>query len=436
MAHASGGGRGRGVERDSKQCWVRDLLIEVHAARQKIKDKQLHPTAVCSYECPARALFFFVSATHLYPSPFAPPLLLFYFLSIWVRLPLLLLLLLYVCLSVRHVDCLQLDGSCSCCCCYCMWKCFQSPLPPLCSATPSPLRRTHLMWQSTLKLCILVASYGIFISLAAQLCFSSCVCVCVCWMCVCVVLCALLQNLCQKWYLTACNTHSGRGRAGCNIILLIYVADCELPLIKVSCSLLPRAACLPHATCNWGKLVLLATCIILAAIIHAASLANIQLNYEPATWQHIRVPFLSLPFFLPLPLSLRSACFVNCQQLCALCLLLQFSSRSFSLSLSALLLLPIAILHYALPFCFAFSTCDWVAAAAFPLLFQLLLTLSFIYLLLCPRSPSHSLLLVSMYICLCSFFVASALCVQSSVISDIHACKQTHTYSHACRQCL
>lgn len=83
---------------------------------------------------------------------------------------------------------------------------FNPPSPCL-----SSLRRTHLMWQSTLKLCILVASYGIFISLAAQLCFSSCVCVCVCWVCVCVVLCALLQNLCQKWYLTACNTHSGEG---------------------------------------------------------------------------------------------------------------------------------------------------------------------------------------------------------------------------------
>lgn len=190
MGHASGGGEGGAVEWDSKQCWVRDLLIEVHAARQKIKDKQLHPTAVCSYECPACSPSFSlsVSATHLYPSPFAPPLLLFYFLSIWVRLPLLLLLLLYVCLSVRHVDCLQLDGSCSCCCCYCMWKCFQSPLPPLCSATPSSLRRTHLMWQSTLKLCILVASYGIFISLAAQLCFSSCVC-CVCVFVLCCVRC-------------------------------------------------------------------------------------------------------------------------------------------------------------------------------------------------------------------------------------------------------
>lgn len=44
------------------------------------------------------------------------------------------------------------------------------------------------------------------------------------------------------------------------------------------------------------KLVLLATCIILAAIIHAASLANIQLNYEPATWQYIRALFPS-PYF-------------------------------------------------------------------------------------------------------------------------------------------
>lgn len=69
-----------------------------------------------------------------------------------------------------------------------------------------------------------------------------------------------------------------------------------MPLIKVSCALLPRAACLPHATCNWGKLVLLATCIILPAIIHAASLANIQLNHEPATWQHIRALFPS-PYF-------------------------------------------------------------------------------------------------------------------------------------------
>lgn len=61
-------------------------------------------------------------------------------------------------------------------------------------ATPSSLRRTHLMWQSTLKLCILVASYGIFISLAAQLCFSNCVFVCVlCCVCLCCAVCVVAK---------------------------------------------------------------------------------------------------------------------------------------------------------------------------------------------------------------------------------------------------
>lgn len=121
------------------------------------------------------------------------------------------------------------------------------------------------------------------------------------------------------------------------------MADCELPLIKVSCTLLPRAACLPHATCNWGKLVLLATCIILAAIIHAASLANIQLNYEPATWQHIRA--LSLSFSLSLSLYhfvLLALSTVNSYARCVYC-------YSFPLALSPFLFQ--LFFHCRLPFC-------------------------------------------------------------------------------------
>lgn len=99
MGHASGGGEGGAVEWDSKQCWVRDLLIEVHAARQKIKDKQLHPTAVCSYECPARSLFLPLTYT---PLPLLP--LCFYFTS---------------CLF---------ECGCLCCCFYCMSVCLWGTL--------------------------------------------------------------------------------------------------------------------------------------------------------------------------------------------------------------------------------------------------------------------------------------------------------------------
>lgn len=149
------------------------------------------------------------------------------------------------------------------------------------------------------------------------------------------------------------HTLGGGGKAGCNIILLIYVADCELPLIKVSCSLLPRAACLPHATYNWGKLVLLATCIILPAIIHAASLANIQLNYEPATWQHIRALSLSLSLSLSLyHFVLLALSTVNSYARCVYCYSFPLALSPFLFQLFFYCRLPFCItrIHFALHF--------------------------------------------------------------------------------------
>lgn len=118
-------------------------------------------------------------------------------------------------------------------------------------------------------------------------------------------------------------------------------------------------------------------------------------------------------------------CCVYCHSCCC------SASLTSSLSLFSLLL-PIAILHYAAIFHIRLS-CDCGSIGwAFPLLFQLLLTL-FIYLLFLPSPPC--LLLpsprFSTHISLgfSSFFVAFALCVQSSVISDIHARKHRHTYA-------
>lgn len=82
---------------------------------------------------------------------------------------------------------------------------------------------------------------------------------------------------------------------------------------------------------------MLAACIILAAIIHAASLANIQLNYEPATWQHIRARSLSPVFSLCLSLYhfvLLALSTVNSYARCVYCytfpLFLPFSFSSSS----------------------------------------------------------------------------------------------------------
>lgn len=82
------------------------------------------------------------------------------------------------------------------------------------------------------------------------------VCVCECELCLCCAVCVVAKLMPKMIF--NCVQHTlgtGQGRAGCNIILLICVADCELPLIKVSCALLPRAAChMPHAT-GGGQLV-------------------------------------------------------------------------------------------------------------------------------------------------------------------------------------
>lgn len=82
---------------------------------------------------------------------------------------------------------------------------FNPPYPCL-----SSLRRTHLMWQSTLKLCILVASYGIFISLAAQLCFSSCVCVV--YVCLCCGVCVVAKLMPKMIFNCVQHTLGGRGQ--------------------------------------------------------------------------------------------------------------------------------------------------------------------------------------------------------------------------------
>lgn len=153
--------------------------------------------------------------------------------------------------------------------------------------------------------------------------------------------------------------------------------------------------------------------------------ASLSLSPSPFSSMHSLSRSLSL---VPLALSTVNS-YVLCllPQLLLLCL---SSSLSSSLSLFSLLL-PIAILHYAAIFHIRLS-CDCGSSGwAFPLLFQLLLTL-FIYLLFLPSPPcllpsprfsTHISLGFS------SFFVAFALCVQSSVISDIHARKHRHTYA-------
>lgn len=135
---------------------------------------------------------------------------------------------------------------------------------------------------------------------------------------------------------------------------------------------------------------------------------------------------LCLSFSLSLSLSLRCACFVNCQQLCALCLLLQLlhplSLLSLSLSTSSSTAdchFCITRCHFALHFPHAielrqqsflcFSSCCWHCRL-------------FIY---CSGTPlPHSLSFsISVFCCVCS--VCAIEC------NKWHTRMQTHRHTHA-----